>query len=561
VYAFTSDGKLWRGTYIDGIIGTMEEQVCDIPTDKDEYGVQAYMTMDGSIIYKIDYRNSSISLYTGKVYVFAKQEDNSWKLIDNITSSSPVDNQYFGIDMCMNADNSKLWISQYKNGAVDRFDIATGSVTLDANSTDPFGDGSLKHFWKLDGNLEDSVGGGTFDTIGTITYENAKFNKGAKLADLGDMYINENVFASDGTVNMWVNLTQYKDDMTLFATHNVDSTSQYVTVVYCMSDGRIQIAGRESNDDAFTRYITFNGTIPLNQLTMLTILKTDNSIKVYQDNILLGSVSKSSFTTTAFKTHFGYNSTGDNADGTTFDHIQIFDRILTEDEITQLYNAKNRLANNLDSNSLDPFNDGSLKHFYKLDGGVIDSIGSAHGTLVGNPTFENNKLLVTQGNYATISPTITSSFTIAFKVLSSDLSPSYSRALGVGKYTAGDDDFVEFGLNYNNSVKPYFKIEASGNNENHFNVDDISAVENKEYHVVMTYDSIAKEFKGYIDSSLKVTAENRVLNPMVLPLNIGASVNDVVNTQSLIGSIDHLQIFDRALTQEEIIQLYNAEVK
>jgi hypothetical protein len=344
LYAFTSDGKLWRGTYIDGVIGTMEEQVCDIPADKDSnYYMQAYMTMDGSIIYKIDYHNSSISFYAGKVYVFAKQEDDSWKLITDIISSNPAIDQELGVDMCMNADNSKIWVSQYSNGVVDRFDIATtttDTTTLDANSIDPFSDGSLKHFYKLDGNTQDSVGDDNFNTYGTITYEDAKFNQGAKLTNLGDMYINENVFKNNGTVNLWVKLTEYRDDITLFATHNIDGTSQYVNNLYSMNDGKIQIGGRETTNDAFTRYKTFDETIPLNQLTMLTMTKTDSRIEVYKNGVLLGGVDKVSFDTDFFKTHFGYNSDVEDADGTIFDHIQIFDRILTQDEITKLYKAE-----------------------------------------------------------------------------------------------------------------------------------------------------------------------------------------------------------------------------
>jgi hypothetical protein len=225
-------------------------------------------------------------------------------------------------------------------------EVIANNDTLDANSTNPFGDGSLKHFYKLDENLDDTIPNGlNLSSVGTVTYVSGKFNQGTKLTDLGEMYINQNVFASNGTVNMWIKLIQYKNDTTLFATNNLNEGSQYVNALYVLSNGKLQIVGRETSGDAFTRYATSNETVFLNHLTMLTITKTDNRVEIFKNGILVCGADKASFDTSSFKTHFGYHNSTEHADSTMFDHIQIFDRVLTQEEITQLYNANKNPSN------------------------------------------------------------------------------------------------------------------------------------------------------------------------------------------------------------------------
>jgi hypothetical protein len=343
LYAFTSDGKLWRGTYIDGVIGTMEEQVCDIPADKDDgYYTQAYMTMDGSIIYKIDCGNSSISTKAGKVYVFTKQDDDSWKLITDITSSNPATNQEFGVDMCMNADNSKIWVSQYSNGVVDRFDIATtttDTTTLDANSIDPFEDGSLKHFWKLDSDAKDSVGDAN-GTVNSVTFA----NKHAIFEGTN----NSSYIQLPNTINypnMTITFLLTQDDFTLKDGDTMNSMilgmDNYITdrsyIRFINKNNACGISGKQEGESYLDTCIENTGFTENEEQQVVLTVKDTLEAEVFLDGVSIG--------TKTLLDVFNFNRFGEiyNPNSYSFDgklkNVRTFNRVLTRDEIIKLYEA------------------------------------------------------------------------------------------------------------------------------------------------------------------------------------------------------------------------------
>jgi hypothetical protein len=552
------------------------------------------ISKDGNVIL-IEGKN-----YPEKIYEIRK-ENEIWGEPEEVITS-PASNAGFGANKFeLTLDKQVLYIGNHQDDAVAN---DAGRVYVfyygDPDSTDPFGGGSLKHFWKLDGNLEDSVGNTDFNTTGTVTYEDAKYNQGAKLSNLGSLYINENVFKNDGSVNVWIKLTQYKDDTVIFATHNVDGTSQFVNTLYIMSDGKLQIAGREQSSDSFTRFKTFDETVPLNTLTMLTLTKTDNKIEVYKDGVFVGSVDKVSFDTNSFESIFGYNSNNENADGTIFDHAQIFDKALTQEEVTRLYNdgwylkhtinpptndANQKfgvgIASNFDNsrvwvasmeshklyeyqvgdiailNENDPFGDGSQKHFWKLESDANDSVGGVNGTLT-NITFENSmaKFTGTNNSSKIVLDSIVhyDNMSISFDIIQDDFiignntaDTMNSMILGMEDYNS-DKSFMRFvndsngfGISGKQTEDPFVYIKNTG-----FTVNEL--------HKVVVTISDTLETKLYIDGvyigskTLADIFSFKVFGEVFYPTNY-----------SFDGKLGNVRVFDKVLTDDEITQLYNAQ--
>jgi len=230
---------------------------------------------------------------------------------------------------------------------------AKASNTLDANSLDPFGDGSLKHFYKLDGDAKDSVGGIDGNIQGNVTWVDAKFGKGM-YSENGGVYFTDNDLALNlqKYLSMWI---RTPDSIATGNDVNVivqvqQNDAGWTNYEVFLQNNKLKIGGRNGTHDnsSYTHIYESNLDIQTNTLYHIVISKKDNGeYDVYINNNLDGTFSFDFYVTSAshrqnigFITNENDSPYSNNKFKVAIDHIQVFDRALTQDEVKQLYEAQ-----------------------------------------------------------------------------------------------------------------------------------------------------------------------------------------------------------------------------
>jgi len=254
-----------------------------------------------------------------------------------------------------------------------------------------------------------------------------------------------------------------------------------------------------------------------------------------------------------------WGSTTSNAD---YAEIIMFKKALSNDErnqVVEYLSAKWGLTTTLDSNLM---GEGSgLMAYYSFDGNSNDSSGNGlNGTLNGatltSDKFGNSdKAYSFDGNdYIEISddPKLTSTDQLSIVAWFKKSSSSNLFTIIQKGYT---DYYEEYILSVKNS-SIYFDVGDGGGPYIQPNVSVSSGVW---HHIVAVHNRVGG------NSSLKIYLNGQniggtVINPTRTPMDnsysvkIGKRTN--YSTQSFIGQIDEVRIYNRALSDEEVITLY-----
>lgn len=113
----------------------------------------------------------------------------------------------------------------------------------------------------------------------------------------------------------------------------------------------------------------------------VVVTKNQNVIKVYID----GTLSSTTTPNQADSTVDNRNSVGAYHGTCAIDHLEIFNRTLSDAEVTTLYNRVD--SNILDILSTDPFNDVTLLAQYRLENNINDSVSTNHGSVIASPSY------------------------------------------------------------------------------------------------------------------------------------------------------------------------------
>lgn len=296
-----------------------------------------------------------------------------------------------------------------------------------------------------------------------------------------------------------------------------------------LNDGEWHHAVLVIGDNDYTAYL--DDVLIDNQAHALT--SVDNG-----DNLFVGFADK---TAAACGNNNSTNFTG------AIDELRVYNRILTRDQISDLYNGLPGLilCSSYDDNTLDQ----SGNNFHGTLNGATFTEG-LNGEALSAVSFPTSTAHVNYGD--TIPLPGAFSVSIWFN-LSED---RYSQAL-VGNYINCQTPNNGFGITYygtpagNPNVR-YFL--GTGSIQVFENVAD-----NEWHHAVLTVDGT--DYRAYLDGQLKETKSGSY-NPSAEDLYVGfaektASACGNNNSTNTTGSIDELKIYDGTLTDSQINDIYN----
>ena len=152
------------------------------------------------------------------------------------------------------------------------------------------------------------------------------------------------------------------------------------------------------------------------------------------------------------------------------------------------------------------------------------------------------------------------SYSISLWFNSNDVSYLEQDILRNGLYGANNIGYLIYVNNYWNPKKLSFIVSGSGIAPNYYKVDSRDSIlANTNYHMVGICDRTNNLLKLYL---------NGILSDSTIIINLGNQTNNepvwigkdyLQNTNSFDGQIDDIGIWNRALTQQEITALYNAQ--
>jgi hypothetical protein len=433
----------------------------------------------------------------------------------------------------------------------------------------------LIHYWKLDDNGNDSKG--SYDLTKTNgSYVSAKINNGFKVTTSGE-YL-ERTGVSDTTDVKTISYWIYHNESTLstsvraiFRIKGAGSYPHYYTGI-----------GRKRDTNSSTIYITsYNGSLSGDDYTYTEaslsaqnwhhVVITWNSSNSQYDIYIDGS-SVSTSPSDYDNDHCPLWSDWDIVkiiDTNTVDseiivdELGVWSRSLSSSEVLDLYNSGSGKTYDSSSNSFvsggssgggtsSNLNNG-LVSYYKFDGDANDSVGSNDGTVSGATqtssgkinqaySFDGNNDYITYGDILN-STFITNTFSISCWVYITD-------------YTDGDGyhGMIINKWHTSDSSDNAFILYCDGSwNTNGADTAFTQPSLNTWHHIVVTMDGGTA--KIYLDGSLDATGTGHDCNTTTYPLRIGNLWN---NAYDFTGTIDEVGIWSRALTSQEVSELYNS---
>lgn len=226
------------------------------------------------------------------------------------------------------------------------------SAPLVTSETDPFGDGSLKSFYRFDNNMNDDSGNGyngskdsgiTFYPLPKVGTHMLNSMGGASNKQI----TLPNNFTNDETVTFWIQLMNTgSKQFDIFEKHT--GTYDFFSLGMDIYNGQDRVSAYVRNNTSTYRYASSNIDFALNSWSFITYRY--NSAGTHHFSINGGTEIQITPTLSSGSAPSIPNTTNKKVgqqyvNGTTyyrtpfhFDHYRAFNRALTQSEITQLYN-------------------------------------------------------------------------------------------------------------------------------------------------------------------------------------------------------------------------------
>ncbi|MDD4027381.1 MAG: LamG domain-containing protein, partial [Candidatus Shapirobacteria bacterium] len=330
--------------------------------------------------------------------------------------------------------------------------------------------------------------------------------------------------------------------------------------------------------------LSSNTTLETNKWYHLTYLYDGTKQKIYINGNLDTSRNAVAFNGQSGTVHLGksYNSSSYVFDGN-FDDVKIYPYARTADQIKQDYNSRgsvNSSSTNLGIKSnTSPSLKSSLVAYYKFDEGSGTTVynsgigGTAFngtfGTGSSAPTWTQGKsikgLSFIGTNYITLPNDIVTTSTIRSQgvtysawIKSTTTITTNLRILGQ-KPGSGYSDFASGGIGIDSSGKALMVAYDDGIAYK-YATSNTTLNTNQWHHIVGTYDPSDQKIKIYVNgkkdgSDVSITTFSRLLTNST---NSIGNQNHPTSPYFFNGLIDEVKIYNRALTDEEVKQDYNA---
>jgi tetratricopeptide (TPR) repeat protein len=200
-----------------------------------------------------------------------------------------------------------------------------------------------------------------------------------------------------------------------------------------------------------------------------------------------------------------------------------------------------------------------LVAYFELDGNAKDSVGSNHGTLVGNLNWETGRiggaLLFDGGGYVVLANEFNFDFTDAMSVACWIKVTAFDKQWQA-IVTKGDNSWRLSRENFENNLAFHCTGVTSNNNGLHSNFGvegNVNVNDDQWHHVAGVYDGsrICLYVDGILDRSLEASGKIAKGNYKV---HIGD--NAQMTGRRFRGLIDDMVIFDHSLTEDQVAQLH-----
>jgi len=497
--------------------------------------------------------------------------------------------------------------------------VASGVIEEDmVSSSDPFGDGSLKIKYLLDGDATDLFGNHNGVLHGNCSTETGKFNDCIKIGNGSNDFIGleNNIFYNDNmSISFWVNPSDLSSPRS-FITRRGGNNDAYKGLSVSYRNDMLTISFDPGSSDMYTETQTTQLSTDTWHHIVMIVNTTDRKAQVYSDNVLVCDHNTN-----------GENFDWDNADNTNtrgywvlgnenntvnaglngmMDQVEFYDKALTAEEVEILHyqrDAKYTLDTSSVTNGsvpeiafnvgtkasfkfggdfeeasiksrddvyspdtislVDPFGDNSGVALWSGDNTMNDTSGNYNCTNSGTPEYSN------QCKYGTAS-------FVSNKDNRFIVDPSLKDYLGTSLDTITMSGWLlEDGIgnillfagtvnpgSYNDRINMaadktnlYFDFgNISDGGRHHIENPPIKLGEFNHYVFVVT----PTRAIGYVNGEMIIDDTNsKIVNALnVTEIVIGATINsDTPATEN--SYVDQVRIFNRALTQTEVQGLYD----
>ena len=433
-------------------------------------------------------------------------------------------------------------------------------------------------YYPFNGNANDESGNGNNGTVNGATLSIDRFGTSNAAYDFNG--ISNSIDC--GTATSLVSPSIFTYSAWIKNTNNISNSQKIIISSYngglngnLLSSsnsvtGDFRIHNGSNQADAFT-----NVPLNINNWYHLVAIKDNTTIKIYIDNVLsqITDITNFNYTPNLYSPFTIGNEGWDNMNALAFqgkiDDVGVWNRVLTQQEISNLYNGNPNAICNIPQGNLA----NGLVAYYPFCGNANDVSVNANNGIVNGATLINDRFgnlnsaykFNGQGQNIKVS-TINNSyfendFTVSMWCKFSDFFNDYEHLI------YGENQFIVINGNgqaYNSSTSKVSGYQGVFNNNNLRRTPYLETLShlNTETYYYITYIKENNIVSLYVNGILETTIATN--NTFALPLGnyieFGSGFTETPN-YSFNGVIDDIGIWNRALTQLEIINLFNYNLK
>jgi len=411
--------------------------------------------------------------------------------------------------------------------------------------------------YQLDGNANDTTT--NYDGTATdVTYSTGQFGQAAVFNGSSSRIIVEDSTANafgfanyTGTASAWVNIDSFSSENPILSKRDTGQPGnrQWMLLVDTSKNINFFIYNTDANQQTVTSSTVLNA----NQWYHIAVTLTTSDVKIYINGVedTTASSTYSTIQNDGADLQIGRRgtNTGHNYFDGKIDQVRIFNREITPEEVSTLYNET-------DASNINPLSDGSGVALYTLDYDASDAGGLYDGTPtdvefgVGGQInygarFNGSSSGITVNSFASLSQ-----LGLSMWVNIADVTSNYALAARYGT----NREFAIY--NYQASNGFIAALYYNGNNSNSVIITAGDYLTNNTWHHIAFTANGSTAPKLYIDGVERGTAQYSDATRCAYytstePLEIGKGVSRFLN-----GDIDQVRIFNKALSSDEVSTLY-----
>ena len=438
----------------------------------------------------------------------------------------------------------------------------------------------LVAYWGFSGNANDSSGNNYNGTVNNATLTTDRFGNANSAYSFNgsSCYIavphNAAFNTQQATWNVWVKKTSSSTGNGMYIFGKRDNAQHHVTFCSGSTTGNCQLGWATSQSTGINGGDITNGW----HLISLTYDQSisSNNLKLYYDGTLQGTATIQSFTFANGDIRFGIemNNSYWQAFNGLIDDASIYNRILSQTEIQQLYSGTTAVAS---CPSLSGTLSNGLIAYYPFCGNANDASGNNNNGTVNGATLTADRFGNANCAYSfngtsnyirclNAGVTGSNSRSVAFWVKTSSTSPGSIISYGNNDTSSQDFRVLLHGLGISCGANTEISCTITGSGRG------VQYASNNNWDFfTIVYDntlgtnlSIVKIYKNgilassYCDENSTNTLNTGSTNPLTIGCYHWLSYSG--NKQYFSGILDDIALWNRALTQDEVSTLYGQNI-